>query len=379
MKEKKRRNLPCHCESGKKYKNCHLKLENEENMEIYELDNDLRKSYTKKRCMALSVKDDKCSKKIIKAHTISKSANLKVISSDGHVYGFKKNIQGLHDNNFSFHIEKIGINNASIFNGFCAKHDKELFSIIEDENIVFSNEQIFMLAYRTISNELYLKYASQDSNFKAKKYDKGLPFEASVLYQDFNTNFMKHGFDLAVKDLENTKQHYDGCLKNNDFSKIKYYILLIDKNLEIVNSTGWVPTNDFNNKSLANLDNVNELFNSLTISLINYDNKGAVIFSWLDIDNLKNDYAVDFIRSFNNIQKEKKSSAILLWLFECAENIYWSINWWDNLKDENKKELMINSSMNMGIPNLSVYKKLDGLLNWNITDVKTNIDEIELR
>jgi hypothetical protein len=377
MRVKKLRNKPCHCGSGLKYKNCHLKKENDETMKTYELDKELKDSYSKKKCMAKSLKDDKCSKKIIKAHTISKSANLKVIAKDGHVFSFKKSIQALHDNSFTYPIEKIGINNASVFNGFCAKHDKDLFSIIEDSDIIFSDEQIFMLAYRTVSNELYLKYASHDNTIKAKNYDKGLSLGASLLYQDFNENFMKHGVDLAVKDLENIKKKYDEYLIKKDFSNIKYYILLIDKNLEIVNSTGWIPTIDFKGIELANLNDHQELFNSLTINSISYENKGAILFSWLDIDTLSNDYSIQFIKSLHEIKNKKKSLAILHWLFECAENIYWSIDWWESINDEKKKKLMTNSSMNMELPNLSSFTNLTGLVNWNIIDIKTNIESLK--
>ena len=373
---KKNRNKECHCGSGKKYKHCHLKQEREEPIKIYELDNGLKESYSEKICMFSSELHDKCSQKIIKAHTISKSANLKKISVDGHVYSFKRSVEGLETNNGSFPIQKIGVNNASVFNGFCSKHDKELFAVIEDKELIFSDEQVFILTYRTIANELYLKYASQDHNIKAKDYDKGQPLNFSIFYQNLNNGFLKDGLDLAVRDLRWIKDIFDEKLRNKNFLDIRYYILVIDKTPEILNNTGWIPTYNFDGLSLANLDNRQEKFNILNVSTINYNGQGAIVFSWLDVDEMSNSYCIDFIKSFHNVDNKYKSSAVLQWLLNCAENIYWSINWWDNLSEEQKNKFS-NEYMDVTQGKiLHTYKRLFGFLDWKVIDIQTNISNL---
>ncbi|PUE65481.1 SEC-C metal-binding domain-containing protein [Arcobacter caeni] len=87
-----KRNEICFCGSGKKYKNCHAIKEFEKKVELHEMNKDFMNSQAKKKCMAPQILKDECTKKIIKAHTISKSCNLKQISKDGHVMHFKTNI-----------------------------------------------------------------------------------------------------------------------------------------------------------------------------------------------------------------------------------------------------------------------------------------------
>lgn len=365
------RNKPCPCGSGLKYKNCHGKP-NPETMKLYDMQNDLRESYTKKVCMSPKELHQECSQKIIKAHTISKSSNLKKIATDGHVYSFEKNILKLDKNNGVFPIEKIGINNASIFHGFCSKHDKELFSDIEDKEIIFSDKQIFLLAYRAIANELYLKHASLDHNTKLSNQKSKIPLEMIPLFNR-HIKVMEEGTRIAIRDLEFIKQIYDSSLMNEEFAnQMNYYILIIDKVPEIVNSAGWIPTIDFNNNELSDLNKKDIKYNTLTVNTIVHKSQGAIVFSWhkkLDCTD-----CLKFIQSLHSIDDEYKSSAILKWLFECNENIFWSMEWWDALNDKNQTILIDNMMNIMRKQDLSNYKVLKDSLDWKILEIKTNLN-----
>ncbi|MFW2567816.1 SEC-C metal-binding domain-containing protein [Aliarcobacter butzleri] len=365
-----KRNSLCWCDSGLKFKNCHANRESEEKVKIYDVEKDFKTSHTKRMCMAPEKLHSECNKRIINAHTISKSSNLKQISKDGHVLGFKKNIQELHKNNGIFPIGKIGINNASILNNFCSTHDKELFSVIEDQEFIFSNEQIFMLAYRIICRELYLKYCSQTSSMNMKKYDKGFSLKEQIYIQS-TVDFMLNGAELAIRDLENLKNKFDDLLLKKDFSKIKYYCLILDSVPQIMSSCGWIPTDDFDGNKLANLNNTLELFNNLSVSTIALGQKGAVIFAWLDV--FEKDYCLPFIESLNKIPNDNKGSAILNWLLQCNENIFFSEDWWNGL-DKNKQNLMINLVMEImtNCVNFTNYVNYKDFLSWNITEIKKN-------
>jgi len=91
---------------------------------------------------------------------------------------------------------------------------------------------------------------------------------------------------------------------------------------------------------------------------------------------MSNDYCIDFVKSFHNIDNEYKSSAILQWLLNCSENIYWSINWWDSLSEEQKNKF-IKESMDMTQGScLYRYSDLFSFLDWKIIDIKTNIFDL---
>ena len=364
------RNKSCPCGSGKKYKKCHGSPDFKP-LNIYEIDNYFRINYTRKICMAPEKLKKNCSRRIIKAHTISKSNNLKKIAKDSHVYGFKKSILFLDKNNGIFPIEKIGINKASVLNNFCSKHDKELFSVIEDNEMLFSNEQIFKLAYRSICNELYLKRASVNNQ---KNINEKIPLYILFSIKEIIDSIIE-GSEVAIRDLEYLKQYYDKNIIEQSFDTIKYYIMIIDKIPEIFNNAAWIPTVDFNNNFLANLENKNRIFNTLTVNTIQFNGKGAIVFAWHNIIECQD--CIKFIKSLHKIENEYKSLAILKWLFECNENIYFSIDWWDKL-EQNIKDELIKSYMNMTKlkQNISNYKNLYGAINWKIIDIKTNIEQL---
>lgn len=367
------RNKACECGSGKKYKNCHEKKESQEKINLYEIENDMRETYSHKTCMVAKELKGECTKKIIRAHTVSKSSNLKQIAQDGHVYSFEKSIMALDSNNGKFPIEKIGINKASVFNGFCSKHDKDLFSVIEDQEIVFSEEQIFILAYRSISRELYLKYRSLANNQNMFNYDKGIK---DIFLQKFFYEAMKQYSEatkLTVRDLEVAKSNYDNALVNQKYDNIKYYIIIINSIPEIMSSGCWIPEVTFSGEKLIDLYDVNKQFHSITVSTIALkDDKGAIVFSWYDetscIECLK------FIKSLNEIPNNEKGYAILKWMFECNENIYFSPKWWDCL-DKNIQELLINDMTNIVKFQLDLtnYSKYTGCVNWEVLEIKTNL------
>nr|WP_272211907.1 hypothetical protein [Marinicella sp. W31]MDC2877797.1 hypothetical protein [Marinicella sp. W31] len=70
---------------------------------------------------------------MIKAHTVSRGPNLAKIAKRGHVLHYTASIPEMKKNGGRLAVEKIGIKDASVFHGFCRKHDQELFSCVENE------------------------------------------------------------------------------------------------------------------------------------------------------------------------------------------------------------------------------------------------------
>lgn len=178
---------------------------------------------------------------------------------------------------------------------------------------------------------------------------------------------------MAVRDLEKIKIFYDKKLIEENFSSIKYYCILIDSVPEIMSTAGWLPELDFNNNKLLDLNDKNIMFNTLTVSTIGLkDGKGAVIFAWLDVIDSK--ACISFIKSLNEIPDDYKDSAILKWLFECNENIYWSEDWWNTIELDKQNELISSMMNTMRGASLKDYKSLSSCLSWKINEIKTNIN-----
>ncbi len=155
------RNAPCWCNSGKKYKNCHWNRERQKADNPWDAVTINEKEFGKKKCCARGGMLGKCKGKITKAHTVSRGPNLRRIARNGKVIQYSsKNIQEMAKNGGKPPPSEIGIGDASVFHGFCAEHDQNLFSCIENEDFVGRPDQCLAVAYRTLSRELYGKDAS---------------------------------------------------------------------------------------------------------------------------------------------------------------------------------------------------------------------------
>ncbi|MBN2377185.1 MAG: SEC-C domain-containing protein [Sedimentisphaerales bacterium] len=121
------RNDPCWCGSGEKYKKCHLNRESQQPYKMSDIVEFQKKFSDKKYCMHPEANDENCKGDICKAHSVQR-ALLDKIAENSHVFGW--NLDML-ENTSDSKPRSIGINEASIFTGFCNYHDTKIFEPIE--------------------------------------------------------------------------------------------------------------------------------------------------------------------------------------------------------------------------------------------------------
>lgn len=372
MTKKYSRNALCWCKSGKKYKKCHGHSSYKSKPILSEVMKDQSEIYTQDKCYAPNSVQHECSANIIKAHTVSKSANLKPISKNDHVYCFQVNVGGMIKANGKLTIEKKSIKKTSIFHGFCSKHDSKLFEKI-DLNFEISNEHIFLNYYRTLTRELYIK--EKNSVFqsgKMKEYDKGMSLIDQIMYQS-QISGMSMGTDVGKRDLKIIKSILDKKLISQDYDRIKYYAIIIDSVPDIMSTGVWVVSSDFENNKLADLSILENSYNSMSVSTLLYsDDKGILLFSWEDSVNCPE--CIQFIETLNKLSDDDKIKAIVYWLFAVNENIYFSPDWWEALQPSKQEQIsnLFHSTL-LGLPDLSLFRDLD-IVNWNIYEITTNVE-----
>lgn len=145
------RNAPCWCGSGKKYKKCHLGRDAQPKENPWAAVDVNRKAFSQKKCWARDVGLGDCEGGVIKAHTVSRGPNLAKIAENGHVLQYGASIPDMNKNGGKLSVKRIGIKDASVFHGFCSKHDREIFSCIENEVFTGRPDQCLAVAYRTMS------------------------------------------------------------------------------------------------------------------------------------------------------------------------------------------------------------------------------------
>lgn len=333
------RNQPCWCGSGKKYKKCHLNRAEQEEIEPWEADQNLRKAFGAKYCSVPDALKYECRGNIVKAHSISKSMNLKRIERSGHVYAFVQNLKNLTSNYGVLHPILYGINKASTFTGFCAYHDKQMFSPLEDQEFIGSKKQCFLLAYRALTREYFTKQGFAKSIELMMQADRGKSLPEQLEIQDM-VSALALGAEAGVRDVTIYKENFDAILTTKNFSNINAFLMNFKKTPSVLCSAAIYPECDFTGNHLQDLSDLNTTPDLLTFSTIATRNGGAVVFSWIN-DNESKGNCEKFINSLKAIAPENITSSLIRFFFESCENVFMEPAWWESL-DKPKQESLCN-------------------------------------
>lgn len=122
---KRRPKEPCWCGSGRTYAQCHRDRQKQQSLPEYEIKEGFRKAFEKRICLHPQRSVLCCSEQIVKAHTVSASANLDAIAEDGHVMHFYFSSKATVAQMDRVTVQEIGVNKASTFFGFCRFHDSQ--------------------------------------------------------------------------------------------------------------------------------------------------------------------------------------------------------------------------------------------------------------
>ncbi|WP_458718142.1 SEC-C domain-containing protein [Pseudomonas gregormendelii] len=337
------RNDPCWCGSKLKYKKCHLGRDKQPAANIGDAHEALRKFNTSKTCSVPPALQSECTSKIVRAHTVSKSSSLKEISVDGHVLSFYSNAkENIKAGKLS--PAKIGINKASTFSGFCSHHDKTLFAPIEDNPFVVNYEHCFLVAYRAVSSEVYVKNAGSKVFHDIKGFDKGLPLNQQIAFQQF-AGSAYNGNDLTKNDLAYIKGKLDMMFLEGRVSQLKHVVFELERPPDIMGSAIVAPRFGFDGQSMQIISqNVKEVPDYIIINSFSNAEKGYIVFSWLQEHA---NTAHKLIKQF--AENNYTSDHLVIFMISLIENIYMHPVWWESL--ESKLQKYVCDVFSMGITN----------------------------
>lgn len=320
------RNSLCWCGSKKKYKKCHLGRENQERESISVFLNTNKKSFNIKKCCANNVGLGECSGKIIKAHTVSRRPNLSRIAEKSCVlcYG----IDDIRKSEMSgrLTIKSLGIGNASTFFGFCLKHDRELFSIFENEAFIGKPKQCLAHAYRTLSRELYGKEASTHLRETLRGADKGMSIQDQIIYQKA-LDEIEIGNEAARREFKATHDTLTKALANREYYVLKSYILEFTSSLPFMFSGAWSPFTDLYDKTLQSGES-DENLSQIFFSSFSENNSAMICISWLDTENAPGKVITDQILA---LPASIQASACIQIVVKHVENVFFNPKWFNDL------------------------------------------------
>lgn len=344
-KVKLSRNRLCLCGSGLKYKKCCWLKQFEQPLATQDYHDELRKVF--RVCLHPEANDSICGK-IIDAHSIQKKRQLESISENGKVFYWAKSLSLFNElkKTGNIHPVLVGINQATIFNGFCSKHDSELFSQIENQDLVLIPKSIFLIGYRGVCRELYTKsMQTKHQDFLVQHATKGQTGLNQLSRQLWN-NSIAFSQDLGLKDINDGKNKYDDILLNESFENIEYHYFIINKAPEILSTGASLPIMGFNGETITNYDEMSndQRLPDITFSILKYSDKGIILFTWMRGDN-KSRQLVD---SLLNYDIARIPNAIVRYCFTHIENTALKPSWWNNLPTVHANRLIqiLNESAN---------------------------------
>lgn len=287
-----------------------------------------QKRFSAKECLSPS-KD--CDGPIISAHTLSVSGMLRPIARDGFVYTVKPfDLYRGEKLEMTFALK--GVSETSVFNGFCAKHDKQLFAPIEDCQFVCTKEQCFLYAYRAVAKESYLKRKQAESYLPLEKIKEIHGIQDEI---EYSTEVLIHNAASlrGAEEIERLKARLDKALLSKDFDHIVTTVVPFSGKPTFVTNFVYAPDFDFEGNYLQQFEDFSRDLSHLFVTLFSSPYGGFLLLAH---ENTADAAPRKLIQSFL-AQIDKTSNTV--WLILCqTENFAIAPHWWDGLS-ENERDI----------------------------------------
>jgi hypothetical protein len=277
-----------------------------------------------------------CSDIPIKSHSLQKSLLKSIVDSTNHVKRISINVEFKLNGKITVLDENVGINNASTFEGFCNKHDTEVFKSIETNVIDYNNnEHLFLLLYRSIARE----YFESNKSFSLFKNT------INELIKDMDENnmlgpclwvqlYLKYCEYLYI---EKIKENADICLINRIWdNNYHYYHSTLDKFIPIfLNSFFAVQGTNCDILYSKDITKEYPLFCSVTI--LPQNNKTDIFYAVAK----EQCYELRaFLRQFENKNIEELELFLSDLIIRNSDNFYISPEYWRKIPDEIKNRIL---------------------------------------
>lgn len=318
----------------------------------------LKSAWAKGTCLH-PLAPNNCTGNPINSHTIQRSRVLEAIAVDGHVLKIqldaaallKAGHSGQHDlisvlkSINAFEPQRLGIRDASVFPGFCGKHDHDTFAPIEEHELIFNDEQCFLLTYRPACMELWAQRS------KEKTLSTALNQEGSSEYLET----ISADTAIALDEHFQRKAALDVILQSRTFDETHALVLQLDASPGVATAGVFPPEVDFADHQLQNIDDSDTPLQYVSYSIIPATNGGHVVIGWHG----QSVIAEQFINSLLSLDPSEWSDAILRVAFKSLENTYFSSGWWAGLTDRQKNWVGWRA-ITGGLLNNSISYKPDG-------------------
>lgn len=281
-------------------------------------------------CMHPNAAEALCEGRVIDSHTIQRKGPLrKIIDSDNHVCRLTPAPGG------GSSLEEIGWKQASMFPGYCAKHDSEVFDVLERFPFTGTHEQCVLQAYRSVCNELYKKRALIESlKYQRNTIDRGCDLNEQINRQLSVSGSIK-GARKSKDELGNLWCGFEGVVASRQYDHFSSKCYFFKGDLCVTSSAALHTEFDFQGEKLVDMWDLSIDAEMLMYSIMSTDDGGAIVFVWLT----ENKLPATVVASFDSVPDCDKGDVFVQYCFLNCENTYFSRAWWDQLGHERQEQL----------------------------------------
>lgn len=334
------RNEPCWCGSRRKYKKCHLGRASAAPTPYHESAKELLSLRAgAKKCLHPMPGNAQCGSPVIEAHSISRNGALTRIAREHKVYQLDTSPFTIRKAEGVPRLKLEYIRLATTFTGFCSPHDGTLFRPIDQGGITPTREQAFLLHYRSLCRELYVKRPTLDTNELLRDADRGRPVGFQQMVQGL-VDARNIAVNDALTQLEQDKATCDQALHAKDYGILEGAYVRFLKTPSLACAGYTQPTFDFAGNEIQDITDMSKPFLNLSFTLLPDTTGGIAVFSWLT-----NADAIcrSFVQSLLTVNDSRKSDALVQYVFDSFENFAAEPIWWEGLPEKAKDELKLSS------------------------------------
>jgi hypothetical protein len=275
---------------------------------------------------------------------VRRSADLKAIARNGHVYQTSADLGDISRNRGELVAKLVGVNKASTFRGFCSKHDSSTFAPLETADLVPTDEQAFLLAYRALCKELYEKERQLESMAMLRQSDKGRPIDDQHRVQQF-VFLMETGIEAGLKDLRRDKAMFDDDLLAADFSNMRFAAVELAETPEIMCSSAVQPEFTFDGARIQDLGDLSSPLQFISLTVAATPTGGVAVFAWRSDSD---DASSKLVDSLFRLPNADLANAIVRFVLSNIENAFFQPTWWENLSPGTRKAAAVRIRQNVG-------------------------------
>lgn len=315
-----------------------------------------RLRFSVKYCLHPSAGLNDCVGPIVKAHSVQRSGSLSRIAKDGHIYRISNDARTLKRTAGMPAAELVGLNDASTFSGLCARHDNMSFAPVEKHQFHGDREQCFLLAYRAVLRETYVRRSAVDTGPALTAFVDTKPEVTRIAKKRLISAYFE-GLERGLHTLEEHKNLLDQMLTLRDFEDIRFALIQFREVPDLMMSSVWYPTSDFDGNLLTNMNRLGQYGatpDALTFSLLGTDTGGVGVFVWhKNSDAACNQIVASLVRG----ECGRFTDALVRLAFQTSENIYLRPEWWEGLATGDRAALI--SRMATGLNPIEPFKSTD--------------------